>query len=219
MFELPLFPLNTVLFPGMPLNLRIFEDRYKLMMNLCIEKRQPFGVVLIANDVPDTSMMAETHLVGCTAQITQVQPLSQGRMNIAAIGRDRFRIDSFKRDEPYLVGMVEMFPMEDEKTVEVMRKAARLRKLLEKYLFILKEAGQIQFDAAQLPRDSASVTYLSAILLQNLTTEDRQRLLETENMLAMIENLNAAYRREVALLDILMTVPENIDFKGLFSLS
>ena len=47
MLELPLFPLNTVLFPGMPLNLHIFEERYKRMMQACIESSKPFGVVLI----------------------------------------------------------------------------------------------------------------------------------------------------------------------------
>ena len=47
MIELPLFPLNTVLFPGMPLGLHIFEDRYKLMIGQCVQERRPFGVVLI----------------------------------------------------------------------------------------------------------------------------------------------------------------------------
>jgi Lon protease-like protein len=47
MFELPLFPLNTVLFPGMPLTLHIFEDRYKRMIRTCLKTRQPFGVVLV----------------------------------------------------------------------------------------------------------------------------------------------------------------------------
>ncbi|HSG18664.1 MAG TPA: LON peptidase substrate-binding domain-containing protein, partial [Anaerolineae bacterium] len=47
MFELPIFPLNTVLFPGMPLSLHIFEDRYKLMIGKCLQERRAFGVVLI----------------------------------------------------------------------------------------------------------------------------------------------------------------------------
>jgi uncharacterized protein len=110
MQELALFPLNTVLFPGMPLNLYIFEERYKLMMNQCIESRRPFGVVLIANNKHDTSPNAIPHSIGCTAQITQVQPLGDGKMNISAAGRERFRILSIHQEQPYLVAETQSYP-------------------------------------------------------------------------------------------------------------
>ena len=79
MFELPLFPLNTVLFPGMPLTLHIFEDRYKLMIGKCIQERQPFGVVLIRRGLEALGPVADTHSVGCMAFIRQVERLEQGR--------------------------------------------------------------------------------------------------------------------------------------------
>ena len=86
MFELPLFPLNTVLFPGMPLPLHIFEDRYKQMINNCLEEKEPFGVVLIRNGKEALGPLAQPHSIGCTARIVEVQKLSDGRMNITSVG-------------------------------------------------------------------------------------------------------------------------------------
>ena len=94
MNALPLFPLNTVLFPGMPLGLYIFEERYKLMMAQCLQEEQPFGVVLIAQGKEAMGPAAEPHPVGCTAVITEVQKLNDGRMNIVAVGQERFHIDT-----------------------------------------------------------------------------------------------------------------------------
>ena len=219
MIELPLFPLNTVLFPGMPLNLHIFEERYKLMMNRCIEKREPFGVVLIANAVPDTSQKAQTHVIGCTAQITQVQPLGDGQMNITAMGQERFQIIDYKYDQPFLIGMVEMYPVADQGTSVVVQSSIKLREYVSRYLQMLKQAGQVQFDASRLPSDTSSLIYLAAVVLQNMNNEQRQNILATEKMLTMVQELRSEYKREVILLEALMNPPENNDFKGIFSLS
>ena len=81
MYELPLFPLNTVLFPGMPIKLHIFEERYKLMISRCYTEGQPFGVALIKSG-NEVGRKAEPFLVGCTAVITELEPLPDGRMNI-----------------------------------------------------------------------------------------------------------------------------------------
>src|SRR5690349_19805632 len=68
--KLPLFPLNTVLFPGVPLPLHIFEERYRLMIGRCIEQHAPFGVVLIRElDRADTNPDVTFYTVGTTAQI------------------------------------------------------------------------------------------------------------------------------------------------------
>ena len=116
MYELPLFPLNVVLFPGMPLPLHIFEDRYKEMMADCIREGQPFGIIHLEESTDDDDPMIGDIAVGCTAEIAQVQPLDQGRMLIMAIGRERFRVVEFNHDKPYLVGLVAPAPLnvEDE---------------------------------------------------------------------------------------------------------
>ncbi len=106
---LPLFPLGEVLFPGMVLPLQIFEPRYRLMMNRCITNKAPFGVVLITKG-EDTSANAEFFPVGTTARITRVQRDEQGRLLVASIGENRFRILQTFKDQPYLQGQVELIP-------------------------------------------------------------------------------------------------------------
>jgi Lon protease-like protein len=104
--ELPLFPLNSVLFPGATLPLHIFEERYKEMIGFCLERGSPFGVVLIrsGNEVGE---VAEPFEVGTTARIVRVQRLDEGRMNLVCLGERRFRVLRRVSDTPYLVGEVE----------------------------------------------------------------------------------------------------------------
>jgi len=218
MKELPLFPLNTVLFPGMPLNLHIFEERYKLMINECIEQREPFGVVLIADSKTDINPNATPHMIGCTAQITQVQPLREGRMKITAVGKDRFQVMSLEHSKPYLVGNVEMYPMENSNSDDVFTKMRLLRKLVSSYLVLLKDAGQVQFSGPNLPESPMSLAYLSAVLLRT-PAEDKQELLAAANTEIMLNDLAAIYRREVVLLEAMLNPPEDNDYRGLYSLN
>ena len=103
--ELPLFPLNLVLFPGMRLPLHIFEDRYKAMIGDCIEREVPFGVVLI-REGPEVGGPAEPFRVGPSARITQVQRLEEGRMNLLALGEKRFDLVEIVQEVPHMVGLV-----------------------------------------------------------------------------------------------------------------
>lgn len=218
MMDLPLFPLNTVLFPGMPLNLHIFEERYKLMINECIEKRQPFGVVLINNNKPDTSRHVKTALIGCTAQISQVQPLREGRMNISAIGRERFRVTQFKYDRPYLYADVDLYPLLANITSQTINNMHKLKHKIQAYLKILEKAGQLNFNLAMLPNDPTTLAYFAAVLLQ-VEANHKQALLETSDLSTMVDSLLKHYRREVALLNIMLNPPEDDSYRGIFSLS
>lgn len=212
--ELPLFPLNLVLFPGMPLNLHIFEERYKLMVNECIEKREPFGIVLIANNEDDTSQSAEPHLIGCTAQITQVQPLSHGRMNITVIGRERFQVLSLNHDKPYLSGTTEMYPLILDDTPRLPTLKASIRQ----YMKVLQESGQVQFPQSNLPNDSKVLVYLAAVLLQ-IEPANKQDLLAMESISQMTDALIKLYQHEILLLNTLLSPPEDTDINGIFSLN
>ncbi len=103
--DLRLFPLQTVLFPGMRLPIHIFEERYKVMIRECIEEDAPFGVLLIKSGV-EAGGAAVPHDVGTTARILQVEYLEDGRMNLFTVGQRRFRIVTLNTTQPYLRGEV-----------------------------------------------------------------------------------------------------------------
>lgn len=123
--ELPLFPLNTVLFPGSNLPLHIFEERYKLMIGRCIADRTPFGVCLIRRGT-EVGPAAEPFEMGTTAHIRHVQTLDEGRLNVTCLGGQRFRIAEITERVPYLtaeVGHVEL-PVETGEVVADLAQAA-----------------------------------------------------------------------------------------------
>ena len=86
-----LFPLHTVLFPGGPLPLRIFETRYTDMVRRCMREQQPFGVVLI-QDGDEAGVVATTATVGCTARIADFHTLHDGLLGISCVGERKFRV-------------------------------------------------------------------------------------------------------------------------------
>lgn len=140
--RIPLFPLNTVLFPHALLPLHIFEERYKTMINRCIDEQAPFGVVLIRSGVA-VGGAAEPYDVGSTARISRVQRLPDGRMNLIALGEQRFRIVSLDMSEAYLQGEVEFVESEDAGTPDAVDQAARVAALFgEQFRLKLSATGQ-----------------------------------------------------------------------------
>ena len=198
MLELPLFPLNTVLFPGMPLSLHIFEERYRQMIRLCLDTQQPFGVVLIRQGVEALGPLAEPHNIGCTAQITRMEPLDDGCMNILTAGRERFRIFSLSYELPYLVGRVEMAPFENQDP-QALATARRLRPWVDRYLKTLARVGSVEFDPPDLPGDPLALAYLAAYVLQ-VPPAEKQTFLDVDKAGQLLADLLAVYRREVTLL-------------------
>src|SRR5713101_4286452 len=104
--ELPLFPLNTVLFPHATLPLHIFEERYKQMIGQCLEERAPFGVLLIRSG-SEAGGNAEPFEVGTTAHIGRVQHLDDGKLNLICQGGHRFRTTKTIESQPFLLAEVE----------------------------------------------------------------------------------------------------------------
>jgi Lon protease-like protein len=100
--RIPLFPLDTVLFPGAAMALHIFEDRYREMVSECIRETKPFGVVR-----SDGEQMA---IIGCTARIVRVvERYSDGRMDILCEGERRFEIEALDESRSFLQADVEFF--------------------------------------------------------------------------------------------------------------
>ncbi len=103
--ELPLFPLNLVLFPGMPLPLHIFEERYKAMIGDCMRNNSPFGVSLIRSG-QEVGSPADPQRVGTAARILRSELLEEGRMNIITKGERRYEVVQITQQEPHVSAVV-----------------------------------------------------------------------------------------------------------------
>ena len=131
--DIPLFPLNTVLFPGNTIPLHIFEERYKLMIGECIAEKRPFGVILIREGA-EVGGTAEPVEVGTTARIVEAQKLDDGKLNVTVIGEQRFRVLGVRRREPYLVGDVEILGLDEEDDLTLSDLAAQAGSLFTEYV-------------------------------------------------------------------------------------
>lgn len=200
---LPLFPLNTVLFPGMPITLHIFEERYKQMISRCVQNHEPFGVVLIQEGAEAMGPLAEPHPIGCTAQIVHLQPLNDGRMNLLAIGQERFRIISLHRDQPYLTGRVERYPLDVSNEEQTSQVGRRLRPWVEQYLALLGQAGDVELDIERLPADPLMLGYLAATILQ-VPPKFKQDLLAAPHLVNLLSDVRQLYQRELPLLRLML---------------
>jgi hypothetical protein len=188
---LPLFPLNTVLFPGQTLPLHIFEERYRLMIGRCIDERAPFGVLLI-KDGEEVGRDAEPHGIGTTAYIARVQRLPDGRMNLIAVGDRRLRVVALDRNEPYLRGEVAFLQSIDDETAEAKAEAGKIAALFgEHHRLVMAMTGQWT-RALRLPGDPGALADFVAWKLE-APVETKQELLETLSVPACL-------RREADLL-------------------
>ena len=210
MLELPLFPLNSVLFPGMLINLHIFEERYKQMISLCLKTRQPFGVVLIAEG-KEAYGAAKPHMIGCTAHIARSQPLDQGRMDITAVGQERFEILSLQSDLAYLIGTVEMLPFERGTPEALTEAAERLRPWVMRYVDILTRVENIRFKMPKFPADPVAFAYLAANVLHQVPIVEKQNLLAINHAQELLAEIRAIYEFEVTLLEMMAARADHAD--------
>ncbi len=198
--ELPLFPLNVVLFPGMRLPLHIFEPRYRLMMKRCLENDRTFGVALIIEGVEGQPDTVPTE-VGCSAEILESLPFEDGRMYLQTIGRRRFRILSMREEDDYLVGTVEW--IDDELDVaEAAILAQRVQRSMRHYLSSLARNANISnvdIDDLEMPDDPYTLSMMAAALVTlTLPNEEKQALLELTSTTARLNlELDLLQRSEV----------------------
>lgn len=205
--KLPLFPLRTVLFPGMPLPLHVFEPRYREMINYCVKHQSPFGVVLIHSG-KEVGGPAEPHLVGTSAIISNVERLPDGRMDVETIGHERFQILALHHDEAYLTGTVMPYPLGGLTGPKAKQAALSLLPWLTRYLTLLGQAAGSPFNREQLPNEPAAIAYLAAIVAQ-IPPPEKQELLAASTALDLLEQERNIYRREVSLLHVLLTSPQS----------
>jgi uncharacterized protein len=187
--ELPLFPLNTVLFPEGPLSLRIFEPRYVDMIGRCMRESSPFGVVAILSGA-EVGTIAATAELGTTARIVDFSKLPDGLLGIMCQGERKFRLmRRWQRPDGLHLGEIEYLPPEDP--VVIPQEHQHLAELLGK---VLPELGEPYASVPTRLTDASWVGCRLAEILP-LSLEDRVSLLEAEQPLTRLARLNGLMRK------------------------
>ena len=181
--ELRLFPLQTVLFPGMTLPLNVFEDRYRQLVSECVEASEPFGVVLI-RDGEEVGRDATPYEVGTTARIDSLQTDREGHIQLRAKGERRFRISELHHDRPYLWADVS-YP--DDEGAEV--PDSLLAQARERYASLLRlrtiAAGEYAREI-ETPSDAAKLADIVGAAIAAAPAQ-RQDLLEAIDVTRRLE--------------------------------
>jgi Lon protease-like protein len=206
-YSLPLFPLHFVLFPQFPLQLQVFEERYRAMISECIDRNQPFGVVLIAEG-QEVGAPAVPHNVGCVARILAVKTLEDGRMNLLAMGEKRFRLLEYSEGVlPYLIGRVEALDDGEWSVSEPEKPLRELHRLFKKYLRLLAECSGMSLPKLSLPEDPTSLGFCIAAVTQ-LPAMEKQRLLAMTDPQARLKAEKRILRQQIKELEELKSTTE-----------
>jgi Lon protease-like protein len=187
MTDVPLFPLNTVLFPGGRLPLRIFEQRYMGMAKTCLRDGSAFGICLI-REGREVGAPATPVDIGCLARIATWDMPQLGLLHITARGEQRFRIvDRRVQADGLTRATIEL--LEEDRDGPIPESCAGCVKLLERVI----EQQSALFEA---PLRLESASWVSARLAEilPLPLPAKQELLELSDARARIERLNALLR-------------------------
>lgn len=206
-----LFPLRTVLVPGLVLPLHIFEPRYRLMIRTLAEAPEDergFGIVAIRPGAdPEQEGLAALYPMGTMARLTEVTPLPDGRFDIVTVGARRFSLESLDDRLPYLRADVHLHaePVGDvDRAGELGRCAVHL---LQRYRSAIADWGVIDVATIDgLPEDPVVLSYLiSAAIVTDLP--ERQCLLDTPDAERRLARACAVLRRELEMMTALPSMP------------
>jgi Lon protease-like protein len=212
--QLPVFPLNTVVFPGVSLPLHVFEDRYRALVHhlLTISDKslRLFGIVAIREGYEvgqlQQSMVQSLHRVGCVVQMTAVAPDEGGRFDIEVVGRQRMRLHDVDSSGSYLIGDVELLSERTAKGSDAIQEAARAMETFEEYRRRLSHMRGDDVLDGDLPQDPEYLSYsLAATCL--LTLQERQSLLEADTALDRLIMLRHALLEEMRAMRAIPSLP------------
>jgi Lon protease-like protein len=206
---LPLFPLGTVLFPGLLLPLHIFEDRYRQLVRDLVSQPEPrrFGVVAI-REGRETGIEGVSALyeIGCTATLRRVSERDDGRYDLVTVGADRFRLNTLDDSKPYFQGEVDFLPENtgDEAAADVA--VQNVQRAFRAYVEALNARGATQVSIPELPADPLALSYLvAASIIADL--HDRQALLAEPDALRRLAAERTLLSRETSMLRSLTSTP------------
>ncbi len=208
---LPLFPLGTVLLPGLVLPLHIFEERYRALVGELLELPadlpRRFGVIAIRSG-REVGPHAATSLyeVGCAATLAEVRAYPDGRYDLLTIGSDRFRVADLDPDSaPYLRANVTWLPEIEGAAADLV---PPVQSALREYIRLLAERGARQpavADLPEIPDEPVALSYFAATALL-VDTGTKQQLLEAGNAAERLQLALSLLRRESGLLSTLPSV-------------
>lgn len=214
--RLPLFPLGTVLYPGLLLPLHIFEERYRQLVHdltggrtgeLPEDAAPSFGVIAIRQGREvGADGIRELHDLGCTAEVRRVEALPDGRFDLVTTGARRFRLLGLDVDAaPYLVGEVEFLDETPGEGADVLAGSVAKHYLAYRDQ-LLSLQGQAPRVRGPLPSDPLVLSYLVAAAMV-LDRQDKQELLESPDAAARLRAELALLRRERVMLAHLPSLP------------
>ena len=181
--QTPLFPLNTVLFPGGPLPLRVFEPRYLDMISRCMKSDSPFGVVLIREG--GELGQATTYSTGTLAKVIDWYQGSDGILGITAIGTERFRLLTTERQDDGLnVGDIELLP--DVPKANIPDQYRSLPQILES---VMNDLGRLYENLERRFGDATWVAYRFAEILP-IDLEQKQEFLESDDVSTFLKRID-----------------------------
>ncbi|MBV9312717.1 MAG: LON peptidase substrate-binding domain-containing protein [Pseudonocardia sp.] len=209
---LPLFPLGTVLMPGTPLPLHIFEPRYRqLVIDLVtgVVSGKEFGVIAVREGwIPDRDGQKGLHQVGCSAKLRDVRKLADGRFEIVTWGSRRFRLLTLDTQaRPYLLGAIEWLPdtADDPSSRACLSRLANAaRAAYRKYCAAARRAEEWREPAQDIAPDDLAHLLAADCLLP---IRDRQLLLEQTRPALRLRLVQTLLNREAMLLAELSAVP------------
>jgi hypothetical protein len=211
---MPLFPLSTVLFPGMRLPLHIFEERYRLLASHLQAQPEPrrFGVIAIrkGREVGADGVSA-LHDVGCVATVREIVPHPDGRFDMATVGTERFRLLRVDDSLPYFQGETEPLPDTGEpdgpsaadgpaqQADELAAVTRRVQAGFRAYLNALADRGGGVINVAELPDEPLLLSYVvGAAMIIDLP--ERQSLLAAPTVLERLRLERSLLARESGVL-------------------
>jgi Lon protease-like protein len=204
---LPLFPLGTVLFPGLTLPLHVFEERYRHLIRDLLDGPEPrrFGVVAIelGHEV-GAGAARRLARVGCVAQVRNATALDGGRFDVLAVGGRRFRLHGVDDSLPYLRTRAEFLP--ERAGPDPAPLAGRVTALFRLYRHRLAAVGAEVAEPVGLQADPVALShFIAAVAVLDLG--EKQRLLEAEDAATRLRLEERLLLRETRLLDVVPTVP------------
>jgi uncharacterized protein len=205
---MPLFPLTTVLFPGMRLPLHIFEPRYQRLVADLLEQPEPrrrFGVIAIRKgQETGADSVSALHEIGCIARVQQAEALGDGQYDLATVGTERFRLLRLDRSLPYFQGEIEPLPEEvaDAEAVDAGIPAVAVRRVqgaFRGYLNALTDRGGGVISVADLPDEPLLLSYIVAAAMI-IDLPERQSLLAAPDALSRLRAERSLLVREIGML-------------------